>query len=458
MTGKLCEIFDHRALYDCVSVIASAPIRRTWLPTSEDDHRLVRDELNRILQSPPFQNSRRYPALLKYVVENALAGTVDRLKERIIGVEVFNRPLDYDTSDDPIVRFTAGEVRKRIAQFYRDGNSHGPIEITLPVGCYVPQFYRLATGDDKASNIDSSPLTFDLPGQRKGRTEHTIQRDTGLPFAPAHPQPDFSDRPLVSHQRRHVLLTLPGFALGIALLLSAVACVVYRAHQAATPILTVWGPLVKSPDPVLISVGRPQSEEQELPMPADMTIAQHFLRPEFRVSMTAVAAISQVAGFLESQHKRFQIHEASSNNLQDLHGHPVVLVNADNKWTLLLLRPLRFHFVKVGDFLYIEDSEHPEKRDWSVDFTKPFLKQDIDYAIVARFHDATSGGPVIVIAGISSNGTEAAGEFVVSPEQLNTLAGIAPQGSLDRNFEAVLKVEVVGGNTGATTIVASQFW
>ena len=88
----------------------------------------------------------------------------------------------------------------------------------------------------------------------------------------------------------------------------------------------------------------------------------------------------------------------------------------------------------------------------------PFLKQDIDYAIIARFQDATSGGPVIVIAGISSNGTEAAGEFVVSPEQLNTLARIASQGSLDRNFEAVLKVEVVGGNTGATTIVVSQFW
>ena len=64
----------------------------------------------------------------------------------------------------------------------------------------------------------------------------------------------------------------------------------------------------------------------------------------------------------------------------------------------------------------------------------------------------------MVVAGISSNGTEAAGEFIISPESLKTLARLAPHSSLKQNFEAVLRVEVIGGNTGAATIVATHFW
>jgi hypothetical protein len=107
---------------------------------------------------------------------------------------------------------------------------------------------------------------------------------------------------------------------------------------------------------------------------------------------------------------------------------------------------------------YIVDEQRPERRDWSVDFNSPYAQQTVDYAIVGRFYNATTEGPVLVIAGIGSNGSEAAGEFMVSPQDLERLASFAPHGSLDQNFEAVLKVEVVSGSTGAATVVATQFW
>src|SRR6185312_11902199 len=111
---------------------------------------------------------------------------------------------------------------------------------------------------------------------------------------------------------------------------------------------------------------------------------------------------------LQTQHKSFRIHEAYSNNLQDLHGRPVVLVTGNNnKWTLLLLQRLRFRFVENGDYSYIEDAEHPDRQNWSVNFNKLYSQQSTDYAIVARFYDPTTDGPVIVVAGISSNGTDA---------------------------------------------------
>ena len=89
-----------------------------WQPISDEDRKLVREELEAILSSTHFRTSRRYPAFLRHVVEASLDGRCEELKERVLGVEVFRRAPDYDTSTDPVVRASAGEVRKRIIQYY----------------------------------------------------------------------------------------------------------------------------------------------------------------------------------------------------------------------------------------------------------------------------------------------------------------------------------------------------
>ena len=86
-------------------------------PTSENDRQLVRKELAELLKTDYFANSKRYPALLLYVVEKTLEGRSEDLKERVLGIEVFQREPDYDTNSDTIVRVTAGEVRKRLGNF-----------------------------------------------------------------------------------------------------------------------------------------------------------------------------------------------------------------------------------------------------------------------------------------------------------------------------------------------------
>jgi hypothetical protein len=88
-----------------------------WTPNSAEDRELVLKELDAILSSYHFRGSKRYPALLSYVVNAALDGRAGDLKERTLGIEVFDRDPAYDTSADTVVRFTAGEVRKRIAQY-----------------------------------------------------------------------------------------------------------------------------------------------------------------------------------------------------------------------------------------------------------------------------------------------------------------------------------------------------
>src|SRR5580698_1729927 len=84
-------------------------------PETASQRQLVRSQLEKIVSDGRFTASKRYPQLLRYIVEQTLDGNEDDLKERTLGVEVFHRTPDYDTNLDPVVRLCAAEARKRLA-------------------------------------------------------------------------------------------------------------------------------------------------------------------------------------------------------------------------------------------------------------------------------------------------------------------------------------------------------
>src|ERR1700748_3329542 len=100
----------------------------------------VREQLKRLLAHPLFTNSKRYPVLLAYTVEETLLGHANELKERTIGVEAFGREPNYDVNLDPVVRTTAAEVRKRLIQYYYNTDHAGELIVELPVGSSIPSF------------------------------------------------------------------------------------------------------------------------------------------------------------------------------------------------------------------------------------------------------------------------------------------------------------------------------
>src|ERR1700723_4090210 len=100
----------------------------------------VREQLKRLLAHQLFTNSKRYPVLLAYTVEQTLLGNASELKERTIGIEAFGREPVYDVNLDPVVRTAAAEVRKRLSQYYYNPDHAGELVIELPIGSYVPTF------------------------------------------------------------------------------------------------------------------------------------------------------------------------------------------------------------------------------------------------------------------------------------------------------------------------------
>jgi len=108
---------------------------------SESNTEQIQAELTSLLESPSFRTSKRCREFLAYIVQHTISGPVGTLKERSIGVELFQLPQDFDTGQHTIVRVTANEVRKKLAQHYlAENGTYHPVKINLPPGSYSADF------------------------------------------------------------------------------------------------------------------------------------------------------------------------------------------------------------------------------------------------------------------------------------------------------------------------------
>src|SRR5581483_9743956 len=92
----------------------------------------VRQQLDRILNSPTFQQVDRLKRFLTFITTEALVGRSDQLKEYVIGVQVFGKEESFDPRTDPIVRVQARRLRARLVSYYRDAGQNDDVVIELP--------------------------------------------------------------------------------------------------------------------------------------------------------------------------------------------------------------------------------------------------------------------------------------------------------------------------------------
>jgi len=123
-----------------------------------------------------------------------------------------------------------------------------------------------------------------------------------------------------------------------------------------------------------------------------------------------------------------------------------------------VVSPLRFRFVFDGINAEIQDTGGAHNPKWSFDVTDSSQSVTTDYALVARFHDPTTDGPVLVIAGLGPNGTEVASEFASDPQNFGRIAEKLPAGWENKNLELVLKMDVMGSKAGPPALIASTVW
>ena len=394
----------------------------------------VQGQMERLVASSYFSHSRRFPSFLRYVVEQTIAGHEDALKERTLGIEIFGRPADYDTASDPIVRVTAAEIRKRIAQYYQDPGRENELRISLPAGSYIPQFHWPAN----AALVEVSAL------------EHSAVLEEA-----AH------ELPIPVELNRRPWKIIAAIALVIVVLAGAGLWMWQSTRR--TPYDFFWGPVLTSGDSVLICVAD-QKQYSTIALRDANDQSRQTILPDNLIAVVYddLSPIVKAAGILQADGKRYSLGNESTTNLMDLRAGPTVFVGAfDNAWTLRLTKPLRYHFANDPGMarLGIVDSNAPASMGWFVDRTQQMATNNYrDYAIVARFTDPTTGKLAIIIAGVGRGGTIAAGEFLTDPASLAELMRAAKAAGDKKNMEVVISTQIIGGEPGSPKMEAAYFW
>ncbi len=413
---------------------------------------MIRGQLELLVHDEVFRSSKRSVSFLRYVVEQTLNGSADQLKERTIGIEVFGRDPSYDTNLDHIVRTAATELRKKLATYYVDERHRSELRMGLVPGSYIPR--------------------FTLPGQAR-----TTASENGIDAEAAEPQLETQSAhihfaPLVaagesaakrdsrSWVRRHWGLMLAAAA-AVAILL---AFDLLRQTSAED---LFWKPVLDTPGPVLLAVGDHPNGPPTLPA-VEGNGSPITPVPSSDLSQTVpfgdTVTIARVVGALEARNKQVLIRRGNSSTFSDLREGAVVLIGAfNNEWSLRLTRQLRYTLALDPDqhLIYIRDAKNPSSRAWSwatnqppVPVTGANSPKLQDFALISRIRDSETGHVVVVVGGLYTYGTEAAGEFLTDPHLMQAISQAARPRGGGKNLQIVLGTTVTDGTPGPPRVLA----
>ena len=421
----------------------------------------VRAQLERLIASAAFKSSKRCQLLLIRIVEHSLAGDdAPPLRERVLGVEVLGRKPHYDTASDPIVRVTAGEIRRRLGQYYGDPAHQGELRIDLPAGHYAVTFEANA----RAAGVEAD----------KDEPEEVAAAAPTLPpvSAPSVPEPP-QPLPQPVRRPRHPLRIAAGASLLLLVLLVPLG--ILTSSSEPSPSRQFWDPLLNATQPVLVCTGaidiahvsgrlweaasapdrpelRPEKESADAAPPR--------LEGTAFVTVTDALALARVVSLFHEHTKPYRIRTDRGTSFADLRASPTVLVGLfNNTWTMRLTSD--FPFVPAADgasgVFSIRDRQSPS-RGWFPDRPWPDPRVKRDYAFISRVVDPATGNLVVIVAGITPYGTVAAAELLTSKPNLEAALRALPEDWQSKSLQMVLETQIVDGDAGPPRVVASRVW
>ena len=267
--------------------VITEPVAESWTPTSDYEKGAVEQQLEHLLASPLFNSSKRYGQFLRFVVARVLDGQGSHLKERILGLEIFERPADYDTNTDPIVRVTAGEIRKRIDQYYQDPKHSHEIRIFLSSGSYVPHF----SWPGHPNGFPDAAIAPPGNGLAAIKTESTA--------VPANP-PTLRSRSLSALAKSFVIVGALVFTLVVAWLA--------LRQPRSTLVHQFWQPFVSSAEPTVFCLAdQPQYASIRLRDAADPQRVTILPDSMVTVIIDDVDPLVDIAGMLRTYGKNYRV-------------------------------------------------------------------------------------------------------------------------------------------------------
>jgi hypothetical protein len=397
-------------------------------------------QIDRLVNSHVLHGSESLCKLLRYLAEHALDHPGSSLKEYQIATEVFGRPSNFDPQSDSTIRVQAGRLRLKMAEYYASEGAEDPIQVEMPKGTYVLSFHRREPSAAKLQAISHSAQQDEIAAESRAGAKWRLAFLALLG-----------------------LLIVAGVA-GAFLLTRNLRATDRALEPAPAAFATFWRTFVNVPEEpwVIFSngafVGRPETGMRYFDPARDSRdqIREHYTGVG---EVLAVHALDHTFGLL---HRQIRVKRGSLLSLDDVKNNDMIFVGSPAENLTLREIPSTHDFVfraldsgaRKGDLAVI--NVHPQAGEAAYWVGSPTLDLVEDYSVVALVRGLNPAKSVLILAGTTTIGTQAAVEFVCQQDSLERLLPrlqISDTGEL-KPFEAVLRVKVTRGVPVESDIVA----
>jgi hypothetical protein len=420
-----------------------------------------REELRRVLESRYFTNSPKKTRFLEFVSDQAFQGNGDKLNEYLIGVEVYDRGVDFNPQKDPIVRVQAHEIRRLLKKYYEDEGKASAVRIDLPAGHYVPVFSRILEAESPEPSIAAPAAAAPVASEKSSPNR--------LPWA----------------------LT---FAFGALFLLAAALLVSNWTTRRNVPIQAqanalpealdwFWHPFLPPSDAPLITIpnhpllraahdgdspqtlaGGHEIPKASLPEFRDTIHFRELKRFVFVPSLTDFTSVGETLGMVElcemfsSVGQKCRVQQSRLVNLDEIKGDNTILLGGNQAWSgRVFLNVEGFHF--QSGVIFNRSPQPGEQAEYKPEFDSVTNQLTRDYAVVLMLPNETRDKRVLLIYGIYTQGSQAAIEFLTNPESMaelrKALLNLAPDHkTVPAYFQLLLSTTVENAVPGKSSLVA----
>jgi len=415
-----------------------------------------RAAIEKVLHSVAFSRSDSSRLLLKFIVEKSLSGNLDSIKEYTIATEALGRPPDFDPKADSIVRIQVQRLRKKLEEYYSDEGGEDPIRIVIPSGHYIPEF---------RTHPEPSPPKKD--------------DDLVVPSPP--------DRPAAGRMLSHRFLV--GVVVGLVGALAIIGLYLSRgsgpkasalASSLPSSLVPLWGVFAPPNAPPLIVYSNAMfltddygdvyrvlvSSNHPLPIGAKVPSLSglEYVSPalpkrgnlryfDLYTGTGEVVAAVKIARLLSAQNQDVSVERSGLVSYDNIRGGNVIFLGSSAEDAVLEKLPIDAELVfdLSGEDAVIRDRPATPGQPHSYRLVRDPKTGEYrtDYALISLLPSVDPGRYVLVLAGITTLGTQAAAEFATSPAQMATLENMrgAAHGPAGRSpyFQSLLEVQIRDG-------------